>query len=150
MQRKFHCHPFFNVKVTLKQEKYHTFFYGLNFLRGYQKVWYPLIHVSPRYTLRNNLSCITLVSVLFIYIYMNRTDRDNGFTIGDVSDYLYRRFRSISSGVCHVRRNAISMSTICICNCDVTVFIVMSLRVHNLSLLPEHMVCFCEQSDVEK
>ncbi len=28
MQRMFHCHPSFNIKVTLRQEKYHTFFYG--------------------------------------------------------------------------------------------------------------------------
>ncbi len=28
MQRKFYCHPSFNIKVTLRQEKYHTFFYG--------------------------------------------------------------------------------------------------------------------------
>ncbi len=26
--KKFPCHPSFNVKVTLRQEKYHTFFYG--------------------------------------------------------------------------------------------------------------------------
>ncbi len=28
MQRNFHCHPSYNVKVTLRQEKYHILFYS--------------------------------------------------------------------------------------------------------------------------
>ncbi len=40
--------------------------------------------------------------------------------------------------ICHVRRNVISMSTICIYNCDITWLIVTSYMVHNV--LWHHMI----------
>ncbi len=41
------------------------------------------------------------------------------------------------------------MSTICICDCDVTRFIVTSHKVDRLLLLPMHVICFCKQINVK-